>query len=418
MRALYEIVDPQDGRLRLYLHPGQQRAWESDARFVFIIAGTQSGKTSFGPWWLLREIQRKGPGDYLAVTSTFDLFKLKMLPEMRKVFCNIIGDYEYKAGERVIISNDGETRIILRSAHAEAALESATAKAAWLDECGQLEFGPGAWEAVLRRLSLSQGRVLGTTTPYSINSWLKTQVFDRWRQGDRNYDVIQFESVLNPAFPREEFERARQTLPEWKFAMFYRGQFQRPQGLVYPAFSAEHIVHRDKREFIYWLLAIDEGYTNPAVILTVGVDQDGRLHVYEEFYKTGQLQSKVVEYARWKMLEYNVSRAIVDESAAGLIADLRNAGVAAEGHKGRVLDSIQIVSQLLAKQGDGKPRLTVEPTCVNTIMEFESYSWREGKDEPLKENDHAMDALRYLCHWLFGDEVVLTRVVYSNPFVR
>jgi hypothetical protein len=33
---------------------------------------------------------------------------------------------------------------------------------------------------------------------------------------------------------------------------------------------------------------------------------------------------------------------------------------------------------------------------VNTINEFESYVWKDGKDEPQKENDHAMDAIRYL----------------------
>jgi phage terminase large subunit len=46
-------------------------------------------------------------------------------------------------------------------------------------------------------------------------------------------------------------------------------------------------------------------------------------------------------------------------------------------------------------QGDNRPRLTVDPSCVETINEFESYVWKPEKDEPVKENDHAMDALRY-----------------------
>jgi len=49
--------------------------------------------------------------------------------------------------------------------------------------------------------------------------------------------------------------------------------------------------------------------------------------------------------------------------------------------------------------GDGRPRLTIDPACVNTLAEFESYVWMEGrsgvKDTPEKTNDHAMDALRY-----------------------
>ena len=78
-KSLYQV---ENGKLRLCLHPGQSRAWKSDRRFVFIIAGAQSGKTSFGSVWLYREIQCQGAGDYLAVTSSYDLFKLKLLPEM------------------------------------------------------------------------------------------------------------------------------------------------------------------------------------------------------------------------------------------------------------------------------------------------------------------------------------------------
>jgi hypothetical protein len=50
---------------------------------------------------------------------------------------------------------------------------------------------------------------------------------------------------------------------------------------------------------------------------------------------------------------------------------------------------------------------------VNTINEFESYIWKPGKDEPVKENDHALDALRYLSHWLYGEEIVQRQVIYQ-----
>src|SRR5205823_5064075 len=103
-------------------------------------------KTSFGPWWLHREIERCGPGDYLAVTSTFDLFKLKMLPTLCEVFEQILGIGRYWSGDRVIELCDPATgkflarrsqdtmytRIILRSAEAKSGLESTTSKAAWL----------------------------------------------------------------------------------------------------------------------------------------------------------------------------------------------------------------------------------------------------------------------------------------------
>lgn len=198
-------VDSTTGKVQLNFHPGQVKAWQSKKRFIFVLAGTQSGKTTFGPWWLWKEIKECGGGDYLAVSPTYDLFKLKLLPEMLGVFVNILKIGRYYPSERIIEIADPRTgkfsaklasdkmyaRIILRSAEAGSkkggagvgGLESATAKAAWLDECGMDTFSLQAWEAVLRRLSLSEGKILGSTTIYN-NGWLKREIYDRWRNKD------------------------------------------------------------------------------------------------------------------------------------------------------------------------------------------------------------------------------------------
>ena len=119
------------------------------------------------------------------------------------------------------------------------------------------------------------------------------------------------------------------------------------------------------------------------------------MHILEEFYKRGVLQAAVVEQDKaWNEI-YQPYTIAVDAAAAGLIADLQDAGLPAEGAKGRVLDGITQVQKRLRVMGDGKPRLTVDPGCIETINEFESYAWKPEKDEPQKENDHAMDALRY-----------------------
>lgn len=227
-------------RLTLSLHAGQARTWQSKRRFTFMLAGTQSGKTAFGPFWLYRAISQGGPGDYLSVTASYDLLKLKLLPELLRVFTGVFASegWQYHASDRVITrGKDGdEYRIILRSANAPGGLESATAKAAWLDECGQDDFTLETWEAVLRRLSLSEGPVLGTTTPYNLG-WLKTEIYDPWTNGDPDIEVVQFESTVNPAFPQREFERARSKMQDWRFQMFYRGQFARPSNLIYGCFT-------------------------------------------------------------------------------------------------------------------------------------------------------------------------------------
>lgn len=182
----------------------------------------------------------------------------------------------------------------------------------------------------------------------------------------------------------------------------YEGIWATAEGAVYDMFDASvHVKARPDSEMVSWYLAIDEGYTNPAVILLVGVDVDGRWHIKKEWYERGKLQSEVVRQAVKLCGEYDVTLAAVDAAAAGLIADLIDANVPAEGAKGRVLDGIHIIQDKLQVQSDGRPRLTVDPSCVETINEYESYVWKTGqagamRDEPQKENDHAMDASRYL----------------------
>ncbi len=170
------------------------------------------------------------------------------------------------------------------------------------------------------------------------------------------------------------------------------GVWATAEGTVYEMFDAAvHMQVRSLSLFKRWFLAIDEGYTNPAVILLVGEDSDKRLHIAREFYRRQQLQVDVVAQAKQWFNEFRCDSAAVDESAAGLIADLQAAGVRA----------IQRIQNQLSVQGDGKPRLTVDPSCDNVQNEFESYVWKSSpsgivKDAPEKENDHAMDAIRYL----------------------
>jgi len=74
---------------------------------------------------------------------------------------------------------------------------------------------------------------------------------------------------------------------------------------------------------------------------------------------------------------------------------LRTAGVPARKADNAVFDGIRRVADRLTVQGDGRPRLTMDPGCVNVIREFGAYLWKPGRDEPVKKDDDAMDALRY-----------------------
>lgn len=415
-----ELVEIANGKAKLNLHPGQTRAWDSKKRFIFVLAGTQGGKTSFGPWWLWREIQNLGAGDYLAATSSYDIFKLKMLPEMINVFIHILDIGRYWSGDKVIELKDPKTgrfranlssdpmwgRIILRSASSEGGLESTTAKAAWLDEVGQDEFRVTAYEAVLRRLSIHGGRILATTTIYNLG-WMKQLVYDAWQQGDPDIDVIQFPSTLNPAFPHHEFERMRDRMPGWKFRMFYEGLYARPAGLIYSDFVDEYRAKGGHKVEPFdipqeWprFVGIDPGAVNTA-ILWIAVDvQHNVLYVYRESLEGGKSTrehaSQALNIAN-KYAENVVIWAVGAKSEEQQRMDWYEAGVAAIAPPVHDVESgIDKVIELLRQH-----RVFFFDTLRGVLDELATYSRvLDDMGEPTekiknKEKFHRLDALRY-----------------------
>jgi hypothetical protein len=405
-----------DGRARLHFHPGQWRAWKSDARFVAVLAGTQSGKTSWGPWWLWREIERCGPGDYLAVTASYDLFKLKMLPALRECFEQMLGRGRYWSGDRIIELSDPETgkfwanraddpmwgRIILRSAEAGGGLESTTANAAWLDEAGQDNFRMETWEAVLRRLSLALGRVLISTTLFNFG-WLKTEVHDRAVANDPDYAVIHFDSVENPRFPREEWERAKASMPLWRFRMAYQGRYERPAGLIYDSFDEVLCLKPRMPIPANWprFLGLDFGGVNTAGLFHAREPGTPRYWLYRE-YKAGGRTAK--EHAEaLKAGEPCIPHCVGGSHSEGQWRDeFRAAGLP-------ILepDCREVEVGISRVYGAHKQNeIMVFNDLDGYLNEIRSYSRKLGPDgKPTedienKSSYHYMDASRYIVSWL------------------
>ena len=406
--SLYQI----DGnKLTCNLHAGQVKAHDSTRRFVFIIAGTQSGKTSYEPIWLDREIRERGEGDYLAVTATYDILKLKFLPELRNYFEFLFG-WGYSASEKTLWKEYKPrmfTRIIMRSADAEGGLESATAKGALFDECGQDGVKVNAWEAILRRLSLSQGRVLAGTTPYNLG-WLKTQIFDKWRGGDPDIQVVQFKSTMNPAFPRDEYNRAKRTLPTWKFEMFYNGEFSRPAGMIYEDFTPDRIVPAFPIP-ANWprYMGVDFGAVNTANVWIAEDPASSLLYAYREFHgggvSTNEHVARVKGYNENNLLAWGGARSEgqqrQDWGAAGQavgeppVADVE-AGI------GRVIGLLR------------EKRLYIFDTLTGLVDEFGTYARElDAGGQPTekikdKETFHRLDALRYVVSGLTNSDWLLS----------
>jgi hypothetical protein len=389
-------------KLTVQLHEGQTKAWDADQRFVFILAGTQSGKTTFGPWWLKREIDRKGDGDYIAVSATYDLFKLKMLPEMLQVFGGYFPGWEYHKTDRVIYN--GNKRIILRAATSEAGLESATAKAAWLDECGQDDFGIGAWEAVLRRLSLEQGRVLGTTTIYNLG-WLYSQVYQRWLAGDKDYYIVQFDSTMNPSFPKEEYLRAERTMPRWKFEMQYRGNFSRPAGQIYDCFDPKEDVIPPFQIPPYFRRygGVDFGGVHTAGLCYAENPDSGQLYLIKEYLEGEKsTQEHADDFIKWGCRLWVGGAASEDQWRL----EFRKAGLPIAAP---IITEVEVgIDRVYATHK--KKGILVFDTCAKYLDEKGRYT-RELDDfgQPTskikdKSKFHLMDAERYIIGYIRGEK--------------
>lgn len=251
--------------------------------------------------------------------------------------------------------------------------------------------------ARMRHTAASWRQIILTTNPGGASHWLKKDLID----GGMAH-VYYSKAIDNPYNP-EDYYATLDSLDGVLKKRLAEGIWATAEGAIYDMFDHSiHVADRDITEFQRFALTMDEGYTNPAVILLVGIDGDGRWHIFREFYERGALQDHVCNIADAWTIEHECYIVAVDSAAAGLIADLVNRGVPAMAAKGRVLDGIQAVQNRLKVQGDGRPRLTVAPGCVNVINEFESYVWKPEKDEPIKEYDHAMDAIRYL-EFLIGE---------------
>jgi phage terminase large subunit len=197
--------------------------------------------------------------------------------------------------------------------------------------------------------------------------------------------------------------------------------------VVYPDWdTAVHVIDRfeiPKDWPRYW--AIDFGFTNPFVCLWAATDPDGRLYVYRQCYPSQTLVEDAASKIKALSADEPAPRAIIcDHDAEDRATLVKHLDIDCDRATKDVSPGIQAVAARLRKAGDGKPRLFVlrdslvrrdpvmveakKPTCL--VEEIDGYVWdvssncKQG-EEPLKRDDHACDALRYLAMELDGPQI-------------
>lgn len=372
------------------LFPHQAKAISSHKRFIALIGGTGGGKTYTGPMWLYQEISKFPKEQFFIIAPTYKMLIRATAPTLVEIFRGTQAEGEYKPSLGQYILPTGGV-IWFGSADRPETLEAGQYKAAWLDEAGQMKYQ--VWVVIQARLGQKLGRALLTTTPYAMN-WLYLEFYKRFIANDSDYDVIQFVSTDNPLYPKEEYERAKATLDLRLFEMRYKGLFRKMEGLCYPDFNTNHIID-DFKIPEDWRRGggMDFGFNNPSVVLYGAIDNDDVLYICKEIYKKGSLLSDLASIMEKEIMTY------ADPSGKQHIEELLALGVEIESADNEVNAGIEKVNERI-KTG----RFKIFKSCKNTIDEFETYHWIEGRDKPEKENDHCMDALRYLIMGLDSDK--------------
>jgi len=176
------------------------------------------------------------------------------------------------------------------------------------------------------------------------------------------------------------------------------GQRRAAEGLVYPSFGPQCIAGDMDRPCEKYVISMDYGASNPTAMLLWGLC-GGVWYALGEYYhsarETRQQKSDPQYYEELCRLagDRPIHRVIVDPSAEHFIILIeQNCRFKVWDADNAVLEGIRHTDQCLS---DGSIKIC--SCCRRTIEEFGLYSWDEhsAEDRPVKENDHAMDAVRY-----------------------
>jgi len=276
-----------------------------------------------------------------------------------------------------------------------------------LDECAMISGLVNVWERVVRP----------TLADYIGDAWFLSTprrgggFEELYRKADDDPEWMSWTlpTRLNPFIAPEEIERARLGSSAETFAQEWEADFEASESdLVYPEF--DRLVHvRGPR--VGWadckwrVVGIDPGGGDPTAIIPLGISADEHVHQYGQFYRRSDVTVEAM--AEYLTRLGTVDAVLVGETGGNVITNtLKGLGFPAykaEMGRGEGLDVQRWFLQ--------KRRLTIDPSCLESINEFGAYRWAKLRDGETGEryatqravDNHAdaMDARRYaLMHLL------------------
>ena len=388
-------------RTNITLYPAQGRFVGTSAHEAAFVGGIGSGKSLGGcirglmasQGYIGKRKVLQAPNMGVITAPTYPMLRDATV----RAFVQVAGDaiVQFNKSEGLATLANG-SEVIFRSTEFPDRLRGPSISWWFGDEAAM--YDRLVWDVMIGRLREfgERGYAWLATTPRGRN-WVWQLFVQGLKPGRKIFKVSSAENIyLDPAV----IQAWRDTYSGDFALQELEGEFIAFGGLIYPEFRREvHVTTQPPDTFVYTVVGVDWGFANPGVVLVLGVDGDGRAWLVEEHYQRQRRIEEWVTLGRQIWQTWKVKTFYCDPSAPDYIKAFRDALIPAEGANNTVNTGLQMVKNRLVVQGDGKPRLMVSRSAVHTIAEFESYQWADNRyglrDEPVKANDHCLDALRY-----------------------
>ena len=235
--------------------------------------------------------------------------------------------------------------------------------------------------------------------------------YNEWILGreDHNALYLHFTMHDNPSLTEKTLARYESMYSGVFYQRYILGKWVAAEGLVYPMFDeGRNVVHGDPDGPGVYYISIDYGTMNPTAMGLWRVHRGEAVMIKEYYYDGRAMRKQKTDEEYYQDLEEfagskKIERVIVDPSAASFKESIHRHGkFAVWDADNSVLDGIRLTATLLQTG-----RLKFHESCDNTFKEFQSYMWDEdaGEDKVIKENDHAMDMVRYFANTVMWREI-------------
>ena len=251
-------------------------------------------------------------------------------------------------------------------------------------------------EQAIARCSVNGSKFWFNCNPEHPGHWF----YHEWilKREEKKALYLHFRMEDNPSLSKKMLERYKGLYSGAFYRRFVEGKWVAAQGAVYPFMTEDMFAQVPRCDFEDYAVSIDYGTVNPASFGLWGLS-GGVWYRIDEYYfdsrKQGFQRTDEEHYSELERLceGKRVSAVTVDPSAASFIEVIRRHGkFTVIPAKNNVLDGIR---QTAAALKDG--RIVICRKCTDSVREFSLYRWNENSvnDVPIKENDHAMDDIRY-----------------------